>query len=419
MALRSRAVASTALAPVAGQLPDGVYLNLPEETYFAQKGRRGSTDWSSLYTRREGWWWKSEHNPDRVEESEEARTFGKALHALVLEGDRAYAQRFAVSPDPDVEATKRPEFCRTVKDIVEAFERRQMHPKANIKKEELIALAQTRAPDLYRNIWDVIWKDWQRANVGKLPISEVEHRQLQIMADAVRTHPDIGELFQFGDDHIPLSEVSILWHDEHGIPRRARLDEMLPLSTVDVKTMGNVGQRPLKFAAGEHVAQNAYHVQLADHHIARKVAYRFIIEGKVYDGSLHDAKLRAEGSPEEIEAAADKFKRELAWLKRFPSEAPNWDYAWLFYQKPDAKRGMAPVVFPWAEDYGGDVHLRGIRCRREAIQLYRQAMAQFGPDTPWTRVEPVHTTVETATSRVYLPHWIGGDEPVAGEEEDL
>jgi len=232
--------------------------------------------------------------------------------------------------------------------------------------------------------------------VGKAPVTSAEHRQLQIMAEAVWNHPDIGVLFQFGPDHVPLAEVSVLWTDEHGLRRRARLDALLPGTTIDVKTLANVGMRPLAFAAGDHVAKMAYHVQLADHHVARTYAYRFIRDGKVYGGS----------------------DIERAWLARFPAEAPNWDYAWLFYQKPDAKKGLAPIILPWGEDYGSELHMDGIRARREAIATYQRCMLQFGPDKPWTRVEPLHSTRETAPNRIFLPAYVAMP-AVPGEDEDL
>lgn len=402
-------------------LADGVWLNLPEETYFAQKGRRGSTDWCRLYLQKEGWWWSSDLNPDKVEQSDESRGFGKALHARGLEGENAYRERFAVVPDREEERARHgAKFCVTVDDIVNALAARDFHPSTAGGKAKLIEYCKTRAPDLV--IWDSMVEKFKAANKGKTMVSTVEDRQLAIMVDAMRNHPEIGALFQYDESNVPLAEVSILWHDEWGIPRRARLDQMQPQTTIDVKAMSNVGGRPLAFAVGEHLAKYAYHVQMADHHIARNVAYRFITEGKVFDGFDYKDEAFTE---DQRKAAAEKFKREAAWIKRFPAEAPSWDYAWIFYQRPDAKDGRAPVVFPWAEDYWdgtdsgqGELHLRGIRCRRQAIETYRRCMNEFGPNKPWTRVEPVHTTTDGAPNRVFVPPYVGGDEFVAGEAED-
>lgn len=371
-------------------LPDGLYLHLPEAEYFAQ-GRLGSTDLAKLYLHREGWWWSSHLNPDRVDEDTDARDFGKALHKIILEGDEAFEEAFVQAP----EKSDYKGLCVTVDEIREALSGAGIPTPGGKAKAHYVALAQAEAPHL--PIWDAIWAEFEETLDGRTPLPRADWRALQIMAQTVRGHPEIGQLFAFSADHIPLAEVSVLWTDEHGIRRRARIDELIPTVNIDLKTLGNFAGKPLRFAAGERVAREAYHIQMADHHEARKIAYRFIREGKVHGGST----------------------MERTWLARFPEEAPRWDYVWLFYQRPDAKKGMAPVVFPWWEDFGEDLHRRGLRCAHEAIQTYRRCMAEFGPDKPWTRVEPVHLSIEGAGAvpRVFLPHWIGGDEPLPNEEE--
>lgn len=401
------------LPSVIPQLPDGVFLNLSEETYFGQRGRKGSSDISALFLRGAGWWWSSELNPDRAggDDDTAAKEFGKGLHAIVLEGDEAYSDRVATYPDKDVLKKQHgANFVVTKGDIAKALETINSHPKASESKDYFIAAARRLMPNLV--IWDVLEAEWEAANKGKIKMTEVEDRQIRIMADAVRTHPEIGPLFQFSEHHVPLSEVSIFWTDEHGIKRRARIDQMLPRTTIDVKTLQNSSGRPLTFAAGEHVAKMGYYIQMADHHVARKYAYRFIAEGKVFDGVPKD---------ERTGVTTAKFDRELAWIKRFPTEAPNWDYCWLMYVKPDAKKGIAPIIFPWGEDYGSPLHMQGIRARREAIQTYRECLKKFGPDTPWTRVEPLHNSDENnrLKHRVFLPPWIGGQDAIPGEEDDL
>lgn len=395
------------------QLPDGLFLNLPEEVYFGQIGRMGSSDLAALFLRGPGYWWSSDMNPDRPNEDDDtpAKEFGKGLHAIILEGEDVYASRVATYPDKDVERKKHGKnFCVTVKDIMEGLEARGFNPKANQGKDFLVEYSRSRAPDLI--MWDTLAAAWELANKGKIKVTDVEDRQIRIMAAAVRNHPEIGPLFQFGPEHVPLSEVSIFWTDEHGLRRRARLDQMLPQTIIDLKTLQNTSGRPLSFAAGDHVAKYAYYVQLADHHVARKYAYRFIGEGKVHDGVPKQ---------DRDDVTDAKFERELAWIKRFPAEAPHWDYCWLQYVKPDAKKGIAPIIFPWGEDYGSPLHMQGIRARRQAIQTYRECLKQFGPDTPWIRVEPLHNSDENnrLKHRVFLPAWIGGQDPMPGEEEDL
>lgn len=393
------------------QLADGVWLNLPEEHYFGQEGRLGSTDLSKLYLRKEGWWWSSWLNPHASRERKPATAFGKGLHKAVLEGSTAFKAATFIMPDKDtLRAQYGERFCVTAKEIVAQLEKRGMHPKQNESKAFFAQYCRQRAPDLV--LWDVVAAEAEEKGAGKILLTEAERRDIELMASIIHNHAEIGTFFDFTEDHRPMPEVTVLYTDEHGIKRRCRLDEMFPQDTVDLKTIGGHGHRPLNFAVGDHVAEYAYHVQMADHHIARAWIYRMIQEGRVYDG--HPVDLRTKESDAH-------FREQVAWLQRFPAGAPNWDYLWIFYQRPDAKAGNAPVVFPWAEERGGDLHRRGIRCRREALNIYRRCMEQFGADEPWTRVEPLHTSGELPAipNRVQLPHWLGGDDPVAGEEDDV
>lgn len=374
------------------KLPDGIHLHLPEEQYFADRSRLGGSDICKLVTRGEGFWWSSWMNPKKVEVETKGKTVGKALHAALGEGLAAYESRFAVLP----ERSDFPDLLVTVEDIRTALTDEGFDPPAKWSKTTLIEFAKTRAPGL--TIWDVVLERFEAQSEGREAVTGVEDQQIRVMADMVHSHPELGQLLRPGPNNVVLSEVSIIYHDQHGIPRRARLDLMLPTVTIDWKTLENVGARPLKFAVGDQLAKYAYFAQMADYHMARRHAYRFIQEGRIFGAS-----------PE-----------EAAWLKRFPAEAPSWAWAFGFIQKPNAKDGQAPVFFPWEEEWGSELHRRGIRAQRQAIETYRRCMKEFGPDKPWTRVEPIHTSDEAERiNRVFLPHWISFDEYVPGEDEDL
>jgi hypothetical protein len=373
------------------KLPDGVYLHQSEEDYFGDRTRLGGSDVCKLALYGEGYWWQSWLNPTKVETETTGKNVGKGLHAALGEGFVAYEQRFAVLP----EKTDYKDLLVTVEQIRTALTERGFDPPSKWTKDPLVKFAQSRAPDL--NVWDSIIEKFEEEAGERTCVTRAEDFQIRTMADMVHAHPELGQLLKPGPNNIILVEVSILYHDEHGIPRRARLDMMLPQLTIDWKTLANVGGQPLQFAVGTQLAKFGYHAQLADYQIARTHAYRLIEEGKIFG------------------ADAD----ETAWLKRFPAEAKTFDFCFGFYQKPDPRVGHAPIFFPWYEDYGSELHKRGIRARIRALQTYRRCMAEFGPDKPWTRVEPIHTSAEGAVERVILPHWIGDDAYVAGEDEFL
>ena len=70
-------------------LPDGVYVGLSEEAYFAQK-RLGSTDLKELYKTPVNWWYASGYNPNKKPKPwkyQNDRDFGHGFHYLLLEGE--------------------------------------------------------------------------------------------------------------------------------------------------------------------------------------------------------------------------------------------------------------------------------------------------------------------------------------------
>ena len=376
---------------MAEKLQDGLYLHLPEETYFSQ-GRMGSSDWAKLFLHKEGWWWASDFNPQRVDSTTRAKDFGSALHANVLEGESVFLERYAQAPSKG----DYPGLCVTSDDIRERLEGEGFQPKKSATKTELREMVTMMLPEV--PVWDAILAAFEASIGDRCALPADDYRSVQIMADSLRAHPEIGPLLQFTPEHIPLAEISVLYHDEHGIACRDRIDLMIPQCNVDLKSiLGSFSGKELKFAVPEQLVRYAYFTQIATHHRARKWAYRYIIEGKVHGAT--DA--------------------EMAWLKRFPAEAPDWGYLHLFVSKPDAKEGKAPISFPWWHDYGDELHRLGLRALAEAQGTYRRCMAEWGPDKPWTRSEPLHVTDENSPDRVFMPHWTPALSILPNEEELL
>lgn len=178
-------------------LPDGVYVNLPAEVYFAQD-RLGSTDLAVLHSEPADWWYRSRHNPHRHEkETTEDMAFGSALHALLLEGEAVYAKTVRIRPDTYEDA--------------KSGEEKPWNGNSNVCKA------------------------WLEANdrPGVTIITSDADRRVQHMAELIRRHPELGEPMQAG-----MSEVSVLWTDPSGVKLRARFDKLLPAFVVDLKTFG-------------------------------------------------------------------------------------------------------------------------------------------------------------------------------------
>jgi hypothetical protein len=178
-------------------LPDGVYVNLPAETYFAQD-RLGSTDLVVLHKDPADYYYRSKHNPHRkAKKASDEMVFGSGLHALTLEGEKAYVDGFKIRPDTYEDA--------------KTGEIKPWNGNSNVCKAWLEAN--------------------ERPNVSIIDASA--DRRIRHMDALIQHHPELGEAMKAG-----MSEVSVLWTDPSGVKMRARFDKLLPLFILDLKTFG-------------------------------------------------------------------------------------------------------------------------------------------------------------------------------------
>ena len=392
------------------QLPDGVYIGLPEDapaddpdapSYFGQRGRLGSTDVIKLEKQGDGWWWSSEHNPYHVDKETPERTAGSGLHAIFEGGLETYEARFVAAPD---KAEFEP-LAETIGDMKAALSEAGfgLSGTSAWNKDQWRGAMRLSLPDY--PCWPNIIEAFE-ASVGDLRVlPAVEDRMLRLMyelaLDPTRTdNVDVRALFD--DKHPPLAEVSILWTeivDDMPIKRRARLDRMYPDFDLDLKSLGNWGGRPLEHLTGDIIAQRGYDIQMADHEVAREAFRQFVAEGKVY-GIVGSAVVHLD--------PADPL---VPWL-RTVAAVERWDYVWLFYQKPEPS-GRAPVLYPVRDinDFPrSDPRVSGHIKRERALRFYVRRVREFGLDKPWARVAPVSYTNEDRRPRIFFPHWISADD---------
>lgn len=377
-------------------LPDGVYLDLPEDDYFEQ-GCLGSTDLTRLWKFREGWWWQSRHNPRAPQTATAAQTFGRALHCRMLEGPRAFCDRFAVAPDP---ATFGPELLRTSEEILEALSvAGAPKPSTKARKADLVEMAKLYVPGA--KIWDSIIEAFKAAAGEREVIDADEAQDIELMCDLAGEEPNLQAVMD-ADAGASLTEVSVFWTLPGGTRLRYRFDKLLPDGNVDLKTVGDA-RGDFTEAVASRIKGDSLEIQMAMSFLARHAAYQAIEEKRVYGG--------------------DRAAR--AWLRRFPKEAPldpgdhtipGWAWLWVFYQRPDSRGGRAPMILPVRELYGSPVHLEGFRKVQTALQRYHQAVERHGLDRPWTRVLPVHDLQGKLKNHLILPPWGEQPMPVAGEE---
>jgi hypothetical protein len=367
-------------------LPDGVYLDLDPQVYFAQRDRLGSSDVQTLHQKREGWWWQSAYNPLRpADTSTQAQNYGSALHVIMLEGVDTYERRFMVCPGK----ADYPGLLTSAEQIADAIKAAgvTLQGTSKFKKADWNREARVYIPSA--PVWDNIWSDFEGA--AKLPdgsmrphVTTTEDATLRIMLDAAldASTPEGAEIAGLLADphHPPLAEVTVLWTDPQGRRRRGRLDRLWPKFTLDLKSLrGHWNGRELAVTADDMIKKHGYDIQRADHHEARRYLYAFVQMGmeNVHGGTAE----------------------QRAWLATFPDAAPRWDYVWLFYQKPDMAAGDAPVIFPVWDDHASAYHVHGLRKQQRALDFYTAQVDRFGLEKPWSRVMGIHYTSES-----YEPH---------------
>lgn len=393
------------------QLPDGVYLDLPEDIYFGQD-RLGSSDLMKLYRFKEGWWWQSRHNPDRAE-STDAQNYGSALHAIMLEGTAAYETRFRVQPDPkDYD-----NLLTTIPQIKEALgeEGVDLRGTSSFKLPDWLDAAAVHLPE--HTCWEAVKRDFEASITDKITgkpkyrtVTAVEDRMLRLMREVAMDDTDVRAILGFDQDVPVLAEVSVLWTDRFGRRRRGRWDKPCPQFNADLKSIGNWQGRDLKHALGDRVLFEAYDLQCADTHVSRQIVNEWLAGS---DRMLSGGTLE-----------------ERSWLQAMAQRAKRWAWWWLFYQKPEPT-GRAPILFPLYAAWGGRFHRSGFRKIAKALEVYDRGVERFGlgeipnalggPAKPWTRVEAKHYEPDTpglpeGAPTVSLPMFGWEDEAVEDEE---
>lgn len=378
-------------------LKDGVYIGLAEEEYFRQPCL-GSTDLAKLYQVGRGWWWQSRHNPANESEPTKSMTFGRAVHARLLEGAEAFARRFAIEPDPaSIEG-----LIRTVDELKSALqERGAPPPPAKARKSDLLEYARLYLQGV--PVWDLILDEWAQANQGKEAITRAEADELELMASLAAQEPNMVAVMA-QEEGVQLAELSVLWTLPDGVRCRYRFDALVPSGNVDLKSVGNaIGS--FKEAVGRQIRTYALDVQLAQSFEARKAAYELIQKRAIFGGT----------------------KEQRAWLRRFPTHAPlnagtepGWSWLWVFYQRPDPKAGRAPTILPLVVPYGDDLHRDGYRKAQLGLERYREAVRLFGLDKPWTELLPVHAVSGNHSAVLQLPpDWGAPAMRAPGEDQAL
>lgn len=330
------------------EIQPGVYLDMTDEEYFAQRAL-GSTDMKSLYLDAESWWWELHpDSPFKTEETEEdrrkkadARRYGHAVHACVLEGVETYESRFAVMP----EKASHKHAIDTVPELRDWLKDRGAKVGGN--KPELIERALSIDPKA--PIWDAIV---DKALAGRQVVYKSEDLRLRLMRRIIENDAELmGEL-------VPgLSEVAVFWPDPvTGKMHRAKFDRMSAKMPWDLKTFTRRRSVRPRTGAIRRATDEQYHVQVAHY----------------WEAWDHLPDLPVFGGDDSARAVMESIQSAIAGGESEPR------FGWLFCPVNGAPTPLALRLSRY-----GVITQEGENRLKEAKENYRSWSRVYGDDTPW------------------------------------
>lgn len=225
----------------------GIYFGLPEDEYHRDPSL-GSSNVRDLWYSPTDYWWGSHHNPNREDDDDEgsdAKTRGKAMHRLVLEGEAAFDAEYARGPDHD----------------------RSMTPS---EKGQATKKAKADA-----------------AAGGRTMIAAVDFDRIVIASAMISKNPHLATAFTGG-----LPEVSIFWVEEvegMWVPCKARIDWLKPRGLGDLKSITTWRKIEFKRACRDAITNYRYDMQAA-HYMRARRALPLLYENGCVSGD-HDEDL--------------------------------------------------------------------------------------------------------------------------------
>ncbi len=360
---------ATPVPTTGARIAPGVYFGLDERAYHADAAL-GSGDIRALYTCPMYYWTGSAMNPHRVAAEETpALLFGRALHALVLEGREAFLARYLPAP----EASDFPGCLVTVDDIKAAL--RDAGEKLTGNKPDLIARLKAARPGAVI-LDEVLAEHAARAEAsGATIVKRAMFEQVIAAGGHIAGDSRVAPAFQGG-----CPEISVFWEAD-GVPLKCRLDylrfgraqdrRLIGLAT-DLKSFAN--QRGLP-------PERAVAAAIAEYRLDMQAAHNLDGAGRIPDMIRSGAVFGAE-------------RINADWLTALSRlGAGDFVWHWAFYQKD------APVTLLRS---AGPALVRGAdRAVEQARQSYRDNMQAYG--TAWRYSDPMP---DMAIDAQDMPAWL-------------
>jgi hypothetical protein len=329
-----------------GLVPNGVYIGMPEDQYHADPAL-GSGDIRQLFLSPQNWKWRQADNPLRDFEPEtSAMRFGRAVHALALEGRQAFESRFIKKPEM-------PPGCLTTADELKEH-CKKLGLKVTGTKLELAE--RIREVDHAIQLEPLIMQDFDQRKGGKTILPDADYARIVMAAHNIRENPYLIHSFTGG-----FPEVSVFW-EQQGVRVKARIDYLRPNECIDLKSMAPWRNETMDESWNRTLRTSRYDMQAAHYMTGRMMINQFVAEGKLFsmDG----------------ERPSDDWLMELEM-----SPDPAW--LWVVYQSTEA-----PIAKGFRMPMGLVIAERAMRDVQKGIENYKMFKSQFG-DGQWPCMEPI------------------------------
>ncbi len=356
---------------------EGVHIGMPDSVYFDVPAL-GSTDLKALYWDPPTWWAQSEHNPSRRATRRQARRSGKdlgsALHVLVLQGDEAYRNAYAIEPDDG-----RSDWLRTRDDARAALRSIGVEiPKGDFSNATVNRLI--RRHGLAHRYFDTARLDFEAAQrAGRPHVSEDEDRRLTYVARLIREHEFLGPALSGG-----VAELAVFWReaDDPDTLMRAKFDYVRRRRMFDLKKIGNSRGRDTDSAIRSAIEQYDYDIQRRLYDTAWTKAAEFILAGQLHAWA-DDGQQRRVTTAERDQLAAIADAGAMQWC-------------WIFVQLPvdDIGQERGAVIAPRWHHPDGAIWEAGGRKIATALETYRRFRDAFGLTQPWAVIEEAKELVD-------------------------
>jgi len=375
-----------AMLPDAPALPaPGIYFGMPEEEYHAlpalsSHGVQTFIASPMLYWATATWLSEAARKREAEEAARQdvrtARTIGKAYHCRLLEGEEAYAARYAVALSPAecegaLESTDQIKAAIAAKDAKPVSKVPDTLPDGGeyqraARKEDWIAQLLTLDPEA--KVLARLQQAHAERHAGKLFIPADAHEQIEIAARMIEADDEKRHALNGG-----YPEVTLIWHcHETGVPMKARCDRLKLRAIVDLKSIANKGMLPLDLAIRSAVGSYHYNVQPS-----------IYVEGvQAVRALLRDDRLAFAHNDSWTQ---QQYGEASAWCDKWLTETEEPEWWWLFQQK-----GIAPATRLVQYPLAGVTRRITDEIVRQAKHSWRAASEKYGTE-PWLDTRPAYT----------------------------